>query len=263
MNSRKLELFGKAAANQFYKLSFEEGSGDFAGGNISRGDIGPAFEPGAGDFAGGIRAGGSFGAPSPPVIKAPAAASSNSVPTSTNPLNSYLQPFLQPIQQMMGGGFDISKLGPYMGLLAPIFKGIGGMAGLPGVAGVLNMLRGGQEINTLGRGMFEGYDTRDPDAGLRQQYAQQNRQQAATQQPNVVRIDPNTGKSPVQHPAFKPIPGLQPPAPQAPAQQPAAPVPTPTPPPSPTPVKLPKVQGVPKPPTPPPAPTTAQPASPS
>ena len=259
MNSRKLELFGKAAANQFYKSAAP--SATFSA--LPARDEG--IEVGSGDFNGGSRSSGDFGTATAPALApaaAPAAPPPNAVPTSTNPFNNYLQPFLQPIQQMMGGSMDMSKLGPYMGLLAPIFKGIGGVAGLPGVAGMLNMLRGGKEMGMLGRGMFEGHDTRDPDAALRQQYAQQNRQQYP-QPANTVRVDPTTGKPPEQHPAFKPIPSFQPPAPNAPAQQPSAPVPPPTKPPAPTPVKLPNVPGIPTPPKPAANPPATQPASPS
>ena len=51
------------------------------------------------------------------------------------------------------GGTDVSKLAPYMGMATPLFEGVGGAAGIPGIAGMVDLLRGGKNISVLGRGL--------------------------------------------------------------------------------------------------------------
>lgn len=58
----------------------------------------------------------------------------------------------------MFSGMDMQSMMPYMGMAAPLFKGVGAVAGIPGMAGMLDMFRGGQNIQTLSAGGFGNYN---------------------------------------------------------------------------------------------------------
>ncbi len=117
--------------------------------------------------------------------------------------------FMEIIKQLfsqgssMFQGMDLKSMMPYMGMAAPLFKGVGSVAGIPGVAGMLDMFRGGQNLQTLTAGGFGQY-------GQQATSAQQPAGQAAgpgqpppqsTPAPNNAPIQPNTPKPPIQTPA--------------------------------------------------------------
>jgi hypothetical protein len=126
---------------------------------------------------------------------------------------------IETIKSLFGGGIDLQQLMPYMGMAMPLFKGIGGAAGLPGIAGVLDLLQGGKNFATLTAG------------GGNTQPISNNVQQPKTgPQPGTM-----TSPTPPPTPPKPPIPVPPPPAPPPPApkppavQQPSNPLP-PTPP---------------------------------
>lgn len=60
---------------------------------------------------------------------------------------------LEPLKGMFGEeGISLEQLMPYLGAAMPLFKGVGGLAGLPGVAGLLDLARGGANMRTLTAG---------------------------------------------------------------------------------------------------------------
>lgn len=64
-----------------------------------------------------------------------------------------LNSIIEHIKGMFGGGnIDIKDIMPYLGAAMPLFKGVGGLAGLPGVAGLLDLARGGANMRTLTAG---------------------------------------------------------------------------------------------------------------
>lgn len=98
----------------------------------------------------------------------------------------------------MFSGMDMQSMMPYMGMAAPLFKGVGSVAGIPGVAGMLDMFRGGQNIQTLAAGGFGNYNQQAKPAAQPTGPGQVTPQ--ATPAPANAPIQPNTPRPAVQTP---------------------------------------------------------------
>lgn len=98
----------------------------------------------------------------------------NVAPSSTPPAGTetqspgFMEGLMQSIQGLLSG-IDLSKSGPMLGMLSPLFQSVGSVAGIPGLAAMTDLFRGGSNISTLGRGLFNRADTSDPDAAAKQQ----------------------------------------------------------------------------------------------
>jgi len=110
------------------------------------------------------------------------------------------------LKSVFSGGMDLKQLMPYMGMAMPLFKGVGSAAGLPGIAGLLDLVQGGKNISTLTAG---GGNTQPVNTN--------------TQQP---RTGPQPGTM------TSPTPAPQQPRPPIAVPPPPAPPPPPTPPPA-------------------------------
>jgi hypothetical protein len=100
-------------------------------------------------------------------------------------------------------GMELKDMMPYMGMAAPLFKGVGSVAGLPGIAGMLDTLRGGQNFQTLTAGGFGQYGQQATSAPQPAGQVAGPGQPApqSTPAPNNAPIQPNTPKPPIQTPA--------------------------------------------------------------
>lgn len=98
-------------------------------------------------------------------------------PSSTNPTPDtqspgFIENLMQSIQSLLSG-IDLSKSGPLLGMLSPLFQSVGSVAGIPGLAAMTDLFRGGSNVATLGRGLFNRADTSDPDAAAKAQVSAQ------------------------------------------------------------------------------------------
>lgn len=118
--------------------------------------------------------------------------------------------FMEIIKQLfsqgssMFQGMDLKSMMPYMGMAAPLFKGVGSVAGIPGIAGMLDTLRGGQNLQTLTAGGFGQYGqqaTSAPQPAGQGQAAPGQPAPQSTPAPNNAPIQPNTPQPPIQTPA--------------------------------------------------------------
>lgn len=98
-----------------------------------------------------------------PTTKAPPVAPSSTNPTPDTQSPGFIENLMQSIQGLLSG-IDLSKSGPLLGMLSPLFQSVGSVAGIPGLAAMTDLFRGGSNIGTLGRGLFSRADTSDPDA---------------------------------------------------------------------------------------------------
>ena len=104
----------------------------------------------------------------PPASKSPQVAPSSTSSTPETQSPGFMEGLMQSIQGLLSG-IDLSKSGPMLGMLSPLFQSVGSVAGIPGLAAMTDLFRGGSNISTLGRGLFNRADTSDPDAASKQQ----------------------------------------------------------------------------------------------
>ena len=99
-----------------------------------------------------------LGPPKPPALKPPA-------PTTLPPPSVPAPPPPPPaapsggmLGDLVGGlhgiasGSSPADIGKFMGAMAPITKGVAGVGGLPAIAGIMDHVRGGNNLSTLLRG---------------------------------------------------------------------------------------------------------------
>lgn len=124
-------------------------------------------------------------------------AAANFVKTSEFDLMSIIK-YLYDQGSGMFKGMDMKSMMPYMGMAAPLFKGVGAVAGIPGMAGMLDMFRGGENLQTLTAGGFGNYNQQAKPpaqpAGPGQVAPQ------ATPAPTNAPIQPNTPEPAIQTP---------------------------------------------------------------
>ena len=52
-------------------------------------------------------------------------------------------------------GMDLEKIKPYMGFLNPVYQAVGGVGGIPAMAAMTDLFRGGENVKLLSRGLFQ------------------------------------------------------------------------------------------------------------
>ena len=107
-----------------------------------------------------------------PASKSPQVAPSSTGSTPETQSPGFMEGLMQSIQGLLSG-IDLSKSGPMLGMLSPLFQSVGSVAGIPGLAAMTDLFRGGSNISTLGRGLFNRADTSDPDAAAKSQVSAQ------------------------------------------------------------------------------------------